>query len=192
MSHAIPIPEVRPDNCWIPTASGGRIHLLNPRPEDINPWDIATALSHLCRYNGQVKKFYSVAQHTLLVWSITDPQYHRWSLLHDAAEAYLGDMVKPLKETAVGVPFKAVEHVIMSAIRARFNLPEIEPPEVKRADLIALATEREHVIGDTRPWPQLPPDVRPVSATMLRAWWPKGPEVVRERLLRVFAMEGIQ
>ncbi len=187
-------PEVCPeDKCWIPTASGGKIHLLNPRPEDINPWDIATALSHLCRYNGQVRKFYSVAQHTLLVWTITAPEHHKWALLHDAAEAYLGDVVTPLKASIVGTRFRSAEAWFMAAIRKRFGLVGQEPPEIKRADLVALATEREHVLQYAGPLAyQPPPDIRPVNAALLRTWWPKDPEVVRDRLLRVFAMEGIQ
>ena len=59
--------------------------------------DVAKGLSNICRFGGQITDFYSVAQHTLLVWYLAPPHLKRAALLHDAAEAYLGDVVKPLK-----------------------------------------------------------------------------------------------
>lgn len=79
------------------TASGKQINLLDPKPEQICLHDIAKGLSNICRFGGQLEHFQSVAKHTLLVWYLAPPRLKRAALLHDASEAYLGDIIKPLK-----------------------------------------------------------------------------------------------
>ena len=82
----------------ISTRSGRRLYLQNPNAGQIHIDDIAHGLAHQCRFNGQTNKFYSVAQHSVMVASILPPELRLAGLLHDAAEAYLGDSVQPLKE----------------------------------------------------------------------------------------------
>ena len=82
---------------WIITASGKRFYLRRPTPADIDAGDVAHALAHICRFNGHTREFYSVAQHSILVSRLLPDELKLAGLLHDAAEAYCGDMVKPLK-----------------------------------------------------------------------------------------------
>lgn len=85
---------------WIYTNSGQRVYLDRPDPEVVRLEDIA-ALAHLCRYVGQSPRFYSVAEHSLLVASILPPPLAPYGLLHDGHEAYLGDISAPLKRALV-------------------------------------------------------------------------------------------
>ena len=83
---------------WILTNSAKPMSLLRPRADLVTPADIAHSLAHICRFNGHCKHHYSVAQHSLLVASIVPDEDQLPALLHDAAEAYVGDMVRPLKQ----------------------------------------------------------------------------------------------
>jgi len=95
---------------WFLTASGKRFWPLDPRPEDICIEDIAHALSHICRFGGHVREPYSVAQHSVIVSMIVKPENALYGLLHDAAEAYAGDMVRPLKR---GMPaYRSIESAV--------------------------------------------------------------------------------
>lgn len=130
----------------IQTHSGIYFDLLNPSPEDVRIEDIAHALSNLCRFGGHTRTFYSVAQHSCLVAALVPDPLKLHALLHDAAEAYCGDMVSPLKMCIPG--FSTIEKRIQAAICERFNLPLELPSEIKRADLVALATERRDLMPD--------------------------------------------
>jgi 5'-deoxynucleotidase YfbR-like HD superfamily hydrolase len=129
---------------WIQTHSGKRFDLLEPRADQVDIVDIAHSLANLCRFNGHVRQFYSVAQHSYFVSRIVGPEYALCGLLHDATEAYVGDMTRPLK--SVMPRFKEVEDRIWLAIAERFGLPREIPPAVKHADNIALVTERRDLL----------------------------------------------
>lgn len=90
-----------PEVIWIQTFTGRRVDPLNIHPEDIIIEDVAHALSNLCRFNGHCKKFYSVAEHSVYTARITEDEHDEmaalWGLLHDAHEAYMGDVSRPLK-----------------------------------------------------------------------------------------------
>lgn len=129
---------------WIQTYSGKRFDLLNPDARMVDILDIAHALSNLCRFNGHVTRFYSVAQHSVLVSSLAGPEHALCGLLHDATEAYVGDMVRPLKQLIPN--FRTFEDRIWHAVAARFGLPSILPPIVKHADNVALVTERRDLL----------------------------------------------
>ena len=126
------------------TASGRVIDFLDPRPSDIFILDIAQALSEESRFNGHTYGFYSVAQHSWLV-SCNVPQEHALEgLLHDATEAYMKDIPKPLKNLLPD--YQEIENRLECVIRSRFGLPPKPSEEVKRADMQALATERRDLI----------------------------------------------
>ncbi|WAB92513.1 phosphohydrolase [Pseudomonas citronellolis] len=129
---------------WILTRTGKRFDLFEPKPEMIDPRDLSHALAHLCRFNGHAARHYSVAQHSYLVSGLVPAQDKLAGLLHDATEAYVGDMVRPLKEQMPA--FREVEDRIWQAICARFDLDEELPASVKHADLQALATERRDLM----------------------------------------------
>lgn len=151
---------------WILTCSGQRFDLLAPRAELISTIDIAHALAHICRFGGHTRQHYSVAQHSLLVASIVPPGLQLTALLHDATEAYVGDLVRPLK--ALLPDYSEIEHGIWLAICDRFNLDPKLPTSIHEADMIALATERRDLMpehGET--WPCLA-GVKPLPATLPR------------------------
>jgi len=147
---------------WCQTFTGLQFWPLDPRPEEICIEDIAHALALTCRFNGHCRCFYSVAQHSYLVsqeCGVLDPDWspivQLWGLLHDAAEAYIGDMVRPLKRDMPA--FKDAERAIMRAVCTRFDLPMDEPAIVKHADNILLATEARDLMGAPPvPWMPLP------------------------------------
>jgi len=154
---------------WIITHSGRQFDLVKPTAAMISPNDIAHALAHLCRFNGHTRTHYSVAQHSLLVSSLVPAQHQLVALLHDATEAYIGDMTRPLK--ALLPQYREAEETIWQAICARFNLDPILPECVVRADMVALATERRdlmpHHSGEwecLRGIPPMPERITPLPA----------------------------
>lgn len=143
----MPTLEVRAlHEIYVSTYLGHRFYPLAPRIEDIAIEDIAHGLAFQCRFNGQTQHFYSVAQHSLMVASLVPRRLALAALLHDAAEAYLGDMVKPLK--GLFPDFSRIEAEVMAIIGARFAIADAERQDrlIKRADLIALATEKRDLM----------------------------------------------
>jgi hypothetical protein len=120
------------------TATGKMIEVTNLRPEDINAYDIAWALSNCNRYAGHTPVPWDVLSHTGLAYMLyvkdmkghTDPRYSLAIMLHDAAEAYIGDMIGGLKNTEVGKLFKELEERILEVVFARFNLKLSDNPAV--------------------------------------------------------------
>lgn len=132
------------DHPCITTRSGRQVSLLNPKPYQIDITDIAHGLAYQCRFNGQVSRFYSVAQHSILVASMLPDHLKLVGLLHDAAEAYLGDIVQPLKQLLP--EFERIEGQFMAVIGDRLGINLDHHPEVKHADLVALATEKRDLL----------------------------------------------
>lgn len=140
---------------WIQLRSGRRFYPLDPRPNEISIFDIAHSLSMKCRYGGHCSRFYSVAEHSVLVSENVPAEHALWGLLHDAGEAYLADVPKPVKPSLPG--WKQLEAEVMAAVCARFKLPEEEPPEVKQVDFAILADEKEALMPGGEDWSGLPP-----------------------------------
>lgn len=138
------------EKCWILTFGGTPFNLLNPRVEDISISDIAHALSMQCRFVGHCRRFYSVAEHSVNVSRNVEPMHKAWGLLHDASEAYIADMSKPLKlYSGLGVAYQEIERKLMGAIRERFGLFDEEPEAVKIADGRMLMTEKRDLLADS-------------------------------------------
>lgn len=126
----------------INTASGEIIDLYAPHWESINIEDIAAGLSKVCRFGGQVSQFYSVAQHSVLVSQLAPKELRPYAILHDATEAYIGDVIKPLKVMIAAV-YGEIEDRLHTAICDRFGF-EPRAPEwdaVKVFDREALTFE---------------------------------------------------
>jgi 5'-nucleotidase len=136
-----------PNAAWIQTHSGRRFNPINPNPDAIVIQDIAHSLSMQCRFSGHCREFYSVAQHCVLVSHVCGPTDALWGLLHDASEAYLVDVPRPLKRSGKFQAYIDIEHVMQEAICRRFALPFQEPPNVKAADTILLATEARDLMS---------------------------------------------
>lgn len=132
---------------WMQTYTGRRFYPLDARAEDVCIEDIGHATAFTCRFGGHVKRYYSVAQHSVLVSQACAPVDALWGLLHDGAEAYLGDMVRPLKHQYAMHEFCEAETRVLHAIAERFGLPWPIPRSVKRADEELLATECRDVMG---------------------------------------------
>lgn len=136
---------------WMHTFSNRQFYPLNPRPEDVDPYDIARGISMQCRYNGHVSKFYSVAEHCILIADAMESAGHPkeevlWGLLHDATESYVGDMIRPLKRSMP--EFSLAEDRVMDAILLRFDQPITAMPEsVRDHDNAILLDERAALKG---------------------------------------------
>jgi len=136
------------------TGTGAHIDVLAPRAADIHIFDIARALSRTARWNGWTNTALtsSVAEHSVRVSWLCDtfcPEYALWGLLHDAAEAYTGDCITPLKRQLPD--FRTVEEAIERAVAERFDLPWPMPQVVKDMDALALAWEgRDHMTPPVR------------------------------------------
>jgi 5'-deoxynucleotidase YfbR-like HD superfamily hydrolase len=136
---------------WIQTYTGKRFDLDRPKADSVDIRDIAHALSLINRFTGPTQRFYSVAQHSLMVAYSLPPSLRLAGLLHDAAEAYTGDMSSPLKSLLrqKTEAIKNLERMIEYAIAQHFNLhmSELHDPRIKQADLRALATERRDLMA---------------------------------------------
>lgn len=134
------------------TFTGRQFYPLDPHPEDIDAADIAHALSLICRYGGHTKRFYSVAEHCLLMSHAVPKEHALWALLHDATETYVGDMVRPLKHHMP--EYRAVEDRLMVVIAEQFHLTRYAtdaagmPAEVKDADNRILLDERAALLSE--------------------------------------------
>lgn len=129
---------------WILTHSGEHFDLLSPQPGMVKLLDIAHALAHTARFNGHTAWHYSVAQHSLLVASLVPAEHQLVALLHDATEAYLGDVTRPLK--LLLDRYQQLERRVWHSICARFSLNPIIPDCIHEADRIALVTERRDLM----------------------------------------------
>ena len=130
---------------YVLTYTGRKLDLFMPDPESIDIMDIAVALSRECRFSGQSRRFYSVAQHSVHASGIVSPEFALEALLHDGTEAYLRDLSSPLKSLLPD--YQLIEKGLDEAIRSKFSLPRTLSPEVRRADLVMLATERRDLMA---------------------------------------------
>lgn len=168
---------------WGCTVSGRRYWPEDPRPGDFDIGDIAHSLAHQCRFGGHTSVFYSVAQHSVLVSQYCDPADALWGLLHDATEAYLVDVPRPVKRSRGMERYSEIEAAFMAAIAEQFGLPPEMPASVKRADEALLAAEARDLMPphSVRDWwlPVQPPP-------LLRGIYPRDPENARGEFLRRF------
>lgn len=141
--------DVRPGQ-WLQTQSGRRFYPLDPRPSDIHTPDIAHALSLLCRYGGHLDRFMSVAEHCVLMSEAVAPEHALAALLHDATEAYVVDMPRPIK--AYLPEYRALEDRVWTVIAMRFGLELELPAEVKEADNRIILTERRALMRNAEEW----------------------------------------
>jgi len=125
---------------WAQIYSGEKFWPLDPKPEEVDINDIAHSLAFQCRFNGHSNSFYSIAQHSVFVSKIVPSEQALAGLFHDAAEAYTGDIVSPLKKF-LPPEFKEIEKEIEKAVLEHFGIKDINHSEIKKADKIALFTE---------------------------------------------------
>lgn len=151
----------------ISLVNGKFFDLCNPNPKLIKIEHIAGSLSKICRFNGQVHKFYSVAQHCCFCTYLArkngmDKEFQLATLLHDAAEAYCGDVIKPLKNI-LGQVYKDIETKLEQSIEEKFCVSILNRyNEIKIYDIMAY--KKEKILKD------------PILYTTFTCWGPKKSE----------------
>lgn len=159
--------------------SGAWFDFCAPAESNFTIEDIAHGLSNICRYSGQCRSFYSVAEHSLLVSEVAEG-YEYEALLHDAAEAFLGDITRPLKQMLP--EFKRIEAEVERAILDRFGVTGAIPAQVKQADLRVLAAEQRQIMPEgTDGWVR-GQKVEPAPVVVRHL----APEIAKEEFLRRF------
>jgi len=154
-------------------STGQFCELFYPDPKVVRVEVMAAALSKLCRFNGHTRTFYSVAQHSVLVsQNCVDPKH---ALFHDASEAFLGDVIRPIKYTENMAPYLAAEKVWQRVIFQTLGLDPEMPNSVKLADNRMLMTEFRDLFNRT---PQLLLDsqIEPYSHFKIRTLDPRDAE----------------
>ena len=148
---------------WIQTYTGKAFYPLAPRIEDLDIVDIAHSLAMQCRYVGHVNRFYSVAEHSVRVSRKVEAiaesinwteecriEVMKWALVHDASEAYLGDMSYPLKMEPEMKVYRLAEAHLMRFIAAWLGLDSAEPALVSDVDHDILGTEARQLKAPVR------------------------------------------
>lgn len=163
---------------WFVTYTGRRFYPFDARVEDVDLKDIAHSLALQTRWNGHCKTFYSIASHSLACAKVAE-EYGAsaadvmWCLMHDAAEAYIGDIISPIKRTLVvdfgdamtAMTINEAEDHLLRIIARKFRIPEKMPPIAKEIDLRMLVTEALHLTNYARddhwvtekPWAHIKP-----------------------------------
>ncbi len=120
---------------------------LDPGIEEIDILDIAHALSNICRFNGHVQKFYSVAEHSCHVHDLIPKPWQLGALMHDSSEAYLCDLPRPIKHSAgFAEKYLAAEWHLMTVLAERFRFIWPLVSQIKDADNILLHTEASQLL----------------------------------------------
>lgn len=132
------------------TADGAYFDYLAPDPDVVTLNAVARGLANTCRFGGQCTRFYSVAEHSIYVSRIVPPEFALQGLFHDAAEAFIVDMPKPLKE--ILADYKVVEDRVEAVIFPKLGLPAKLDALVKRADTVMLATEQVQLMANRDRW----------------------------------------
>lgn len=162
------------------TNSGRLVNLASMSEEDIDIGDIAHSLAHIVRFTGHISKPYSVAQHCMLVADLCPPEHRLWGLLHDASEAYLGDVATPLKSMMPG--YRGLEEHVQRVIARVFRLTWPMPSDVKDADLRALMAEKRDLITCDHDWGiEVEPHCGPVNPYC----WSQAKELFEKRYLEL-------
>lgn len=144
---------------------------------------IARALSNICRYNGHCSRYYSVAEHSILMSYMVPEELALATLLHDASEAYVGDMPTGLKR-AMGISFKSFEHKATLAVSRGYGIPmeQLESPVIKQFDRRILGDEAQQLLPPHRFWDKFVTEYEPTGVT-IEAW---PPDVANAKFLERF------
>jgi len=158
---------------WMQTFQGRAVYPLDMCPDDIDIIDIAHSLSMQCRFNGHTLRFFSVSEHCCLLSDACSPENRLWGLLHDAAEAYLADVPRPIKPYLK--EYAGYEDAALKVIAEKYGLTLPIPDEVKRLDTLILVNERDQAMS-TPPQDWDVPTVG-ISGLILEFWNPVVAEI---------------
>jgi hypothetical protein len=188
-AQTTPLPEM--DSPWMQTLSGAKWDLITPDKDKVNWRDIAHSLGMLCRFNGHVRQFYSVAEHSChvhdLVSDLNDPILSLTALIHDAHEAFVGDITTPLAMALGdfdGIALDAIREIkdkhdaiLFEAAGLTGGAESVRSADqikkmVKKADLIMLATERKALlVKSPAPWGTFDA-IEPSTDVKIECWTP--------------------
>lgn len=150
---------------WMQTTTGKRFYPLDPHPSEVCIEDISHSLAQLARFNGHTSRFYSVAQHSCLVHDYMPDDLKFLGLMHDATEAYIGDMIRPLKY--YNKFFQDVEERVWEAIRRKFKITKARKAMqvLKHWDNKICAAEKRDLHPQSEFWFGMPEceEVRPIT-----------------------------
>ena len=164
---------------WIQTFSGRKVYPMDLTPDDIHIRDIAHSLAHQCRFAGHVSRFYSVAQHSVIMSRLVPREHAMWALLHDASEAYLTDIPRPIKHLPAFAFYRAAEARAMATICRVYGLSIEAPACVKDIDIRMCATEAQALMQPLHPhWKVKPPAVPLLDVDIIPTFRPDQAEVV--------------
>lgn len=154
---------------WIQTYSGISFYPIDPRQEDIEIVDIAHSLSLQCRYAGHCKEFYSVAEHCCHLHDIIEDKDKFAALMHDASEAYLVDIPRPVKPYLLN--YYELEDKIQSVIFEKYQISFPYSKQVKELDYSILLDEKNILMNPSRqPWDMV--GIKEIGA-VIQCWQPK-------------------
>ena len=172
------------DKGTILTYTGKGFNILQPRSDMFDIQDIAHSLSMQCRYTGHCRLFYSVAQHSVYVSYQVPEGIALAALLHDAAEAYTGDVSSPLK--ALLPNYSALEDRVQEYIYVKYlpySLGTYARCQIKQADLELLVCEKRDLLPESEPWGSLE-GVRCLNDLIIHPHF--SPELAKEEFLARF------
>ena len=175
-------PTQKPNGAWISTYSGKQVFPLSPTEDSIDIVDIAHHLALLNRFTGATIEPYSVAEHSWRASYLVSPKNALWALLHDASEAYIADMSRPLKyDTPIGKVYLEVEKNLMVTICRKFGLSTDEPEEVKLADNRMLMTEKRDLLRNNTSHPDWGIVAEPIAEYIHPLDWRKAKKLFIDR-----------
>ncbi len=146
--------NIYPFGEFIQTYTGLKFYPFSPRAEDIDIEDIAHALSMNCRFNGHVKYYYSVAQHSVIVSNICEKQFAFSGLMHDSSESYISDIARPLKRMSSFNFYNEMEENILEVIYKKYKIRPIND-HIKHVDSRLTLTEGRDLMPNVSYWPMI-------------------------------------
>lgn len=161
---------------WMQTFTGVKFNVLHPRAEDVRIEDIAHGLAYTCRYGGQATRYYSVAEHCVIMSRFMPAARHlKQALLHDSAEAYIGDLIRPVKHQPELAEFRKIESKIEVQVFKRFGIDSTAESDkaVKLTDNRILIDEITQLMADPKMYLESPAfkGLAPLGVTV-RCWEP--------------------
>lgn len=165
-------PETQRNGDWIQTYTGRAFHYADFNDTDICIEDIAHALSLECRYGGHCAWHYSVAQHSVHVYDALEAMGHgsftmRQGLLHDAPEAYVKDLPRPLKHAIMNDRYRVIDQDLWYWIALKYRLDRVMAPIVKEVDLRLALDEKAHLLSKgEKEWTGISASFEPLGITI--------------------------
>ena len=164
---------------WIETHSARYFQYLHPNPENLLIEDIAHGLSHICRFSGQCLEFYSVAQHSCIVHDNAPDHLKLEGLLHDASEAYISDIPRPVKTIIPQI--KELEHRIQMQVSQRFKFSFPYSNQIQLLDTQLMLAEAQQLFTQQVAW--WVDGLDPLDVIVTPCWTPK---LAKSEFLRRF------